>query len=84
MKEVLIDTDILWYYFKGDMHVVEKFEEYLLSYTTINVSIISYYEILCGLKHKDEKKKMRLFESFIASNNLLHISKNSASISAEK
>ena len=84
MNEVLTDTDILSYYFKGDKQVVAKFEEYLLSYPTINISIISYYEILGGLKHKDAKKQIQLFENFISENNLLSISKDSASISAEK
>ena len=46
MKETLIDTDILSYYFKGDTQVVENFQEYLESYSYINIPIITYYEIL--------------------------------------
>jgi tRNA(fMet)-specific endonuclease VapC len=84
MNEVLIDTDILSYYFKGDKIVVGRFEEYLQIYPVLNISIITYYEILGGLKHKDAKKQIQQFETFISSNNLLYVTKTSASISAEK
>lgn len=84
MKKALIDTDILSYYFKGDEHVVAKFEEYFSIHPTFNISIITYFEILSGLKYKDAKKQISQFESFVSSNNLLYVTKDSASISAEK
>jgi len=84
MNEALIDTDILSYYFKGDRKVFAKFEEYLSTYEFINISIITYFEILGGLKHKDAQNQIKLFENFIDSNNLLYITKNSTAISAEK
>lgn len=84
MKETLIDTDILSYYFKGDKKVVKKFEEYIQAYLTINLSIITYYEILSGLRYKDAKKQIQRFENFVSANNLLFVTKTSASFSAEK
>jgi tRNA(fMet)-specific endonuclease VapC len=56
MKEALIDTDILSYYFKGSKKVIEKFIEYLEYYSNINLSTITYYEILSGLKYKKSYK----------------------------
>ncbi len=52
MNRVLIDTDILSYYFKGDEIVVEHFEHYLQYYDLIEISLISYYEIVSGLLAK--------------------------------
>lgn len=83
MTEALVDTDILSYYFKGDPNVVAKFKEYLNEFDQINISIITYYEILGGLKFKKADKQIREFEEFINNNNIVHISEESASLSGE-
>lgn len=49
MNRALIDTDILSYYFKGDQIVVENFQKYLTNYDIIEISLITYYEIMSGL-----------------------------------
>ncbi len=58
MKPALIDTDILSMFLKGNTKVKENFKNHLKSYNYINFSIITYYEILSGLKHKDANKKI--------------------------
>jgi len=45
MNRALIDTDILSYYFKGDLEVVKNFEKYLNHYGIIEISLITYYEL---------------------------------------
>ena len=50
MKPVLIDTDILSMFLRKHRKVVAKFEKYLREYDSINISIITYYEIVSGLK----------------------------------
>jgi hypothetical protein len=52
VTEALIDTDILSFYFKGDPNVIAKFRDYLKEFDQINISIITFYEIVGGLKHK--------------------------------
>lgn len=49
MNRALIDTDILSYYFKGDAKVVANFQKYLAKYEIIEISLITYYEIMSGL-----------------------------------
>lgn len=39
MNRVLIDTDILLYYFKGDSDVVRNFSIYLDQYDLIEISL---------------------------------------------
>lgn len=82
MTEALVDTDILSFYFKGDISVVERFSEYLNEFDQINISI-TYYEVLGGLKFKKAEKQIRDFEEFINNNNIIHLSEESTRISSD-
>jgi tRNA(fMet)-specific endonuclease VapC len=82
MKQSLIDTDILSMFFKGNSKVKEKFNIYLKSYKEINFSIITYYEIISGLKHRDAKKQMDIFLEFASQSNILPLTTYSTEISA--
>jgi len=58
MNRVLIDTDILSYYFKGDKAVVANFKNHLQQNDLIEISIITYYEFVGGLLAKDAMKQL--------------------------
>ena len=83
MTEALVDTDILSFYFKGDPNVVERFQDYLKDFDQINVSIVTCFEVLAGLKFKSAEKQIQDFEEFVTNNNIIHISETSAKISAD-
>lgn len=83
MNRVLIDTDILSYYFKGHQNVVHNFSYYLESFELIEISIITYYEIVSGLLSKDAFKQLELFEEFVSDNIVIPITERSCKISAE-
>ena len=83
MTEALIDTDILSYYFRGDIKVVAKVIKYLKEFEQINLSIITYYEIVGGLKFKKAEKQILDFEEFVNNNTIIHISEYSAKISGD-
>ena len=83
MNRVLIDTDILSYYFKGDKRVLSNFETYLGYYELIEISIITYYEIVGGLLAKNALKQLSVFEDFVAENIVIPMTESSAKISAE-
>ncbi|HKL32013.1 MAG TPA: type II toxin-antitoxin system VapC family toxin [Tangfeifania sp.] len=83
MDKALIDTDILSYYFKGDAIVVNKFQKYLENYETIEISIITYYEIMSGLLAKNAFKQLAVFEDFISANIVVPLTNKSSEISAE-
>lgn len=83
MTESLVDTDILSFYFKGDQKVIEHFNNYLKEFDVINISIITYYEILGGLKFKKAQKQVKEFEDFVNNNTIIHISEESAKISGD-
>ena len=83
MTESLVDTDILSFYFKGDSKVVAKFNDYLKEFDVINISIITYYEILGGLKFKKAERQIKEFEEFVSNNTIIHISEQSAKLSGD-
>ncbi|MFZ2727819.1 MAG: type II toxin-antitoxin system VapC family toxin [Methylococcaceae bacterium] len=84
MKVALIDTDILSLYFRDNQNVVENFSRYLTQHDCINISIITYYEILSGLKHCDANKQIESFLQFVAQNNIVPLTTEAIDISAEK
>jgi tRNA(fMet)-specific endonuclease VapC len=83
MKPSLIDTDILSLFFKKHHRVTACFSSCLTQYNKINFSIITYYEIVSGLKHRDANKKMTLFLEFASKNTVLPLSKESVTISGD-
>lgn len=83
MKASLIDTNILSNFFRGHPRVVSRFEEYLNEYETFNVSVITYYEIASGLKHRDAHNQLEKFQKFISQNTLLPLTPKAVDIAAE-
>ena len=83
MNRVLIDTDILSYYFKGNKTVIENFEKYLQHYDLIEISLITYYEIVGGLLAKNALKQLSIFENFVIDNLVIPMTEYSTKISAE-
>jgi len=51
VRPSLIDTDIFSFMLKRDTIVLENIQKYLKEFARLNISIISYYEILSGLKY---------------------------------
>ena len=83
MNRALIDTDILSYYFKGDPIVVNNFKKYLSDYEIIEISIITYYEIMSGLLYKNALKQLEIFNDFVFENIVIALTEESCKISSE-
>ena len=83
MNRVLIDTDILSYYFKGDEIVVKNFEKYLQVYDLLEISLLTYYEITSGLLAKNALKQLSIFDDFVVGNIVIPVTEKSARISSE-
>ena len=64
MRKSLLDTSILIAFLRGEEDVVAKVEEYLEEFDRLSLSIITYYEILRGLKYVGNEKKLRDFEEY--------------------
>jgi tRNA(fMet)-specific endonuclease VapC len=66
----------LSYYFKGDEIVIRNFD-------LLEISLITYYEVVGGLLAKGALKQLNVFEDFVAENIVVPMTDKSAKISAE-
>jgi tRNA(fMet)-specific endonuclease VapC len=83
VRPSLIDTDILSLFFRNNPEVTARFSSYLEQYGIVNISIVTYYEIVSGLKHRDARKQMASFMEFASENRVLPITESSVAVSAE-
>ena len=84
MTEVILDTDILSFFLKGNSKVFLKFQKYLETYNYINISIITYYEILSGLNFNGAVKQLEVFDNFCLQNKVLNLTTESIKASSAK
>jgi len=71
MKKSLLDTSIFIAFLKGEKSVVSKMEVYLDYFDELSLSIITYYEILRGLKYIGNKKELGDFENLMDKSELI-------------
>ena len=83
MKRCTLDTNIITAFLKNDLRVVERVSNYLELFDKLTINIISYYEILRGLKDLGNQEKLRSFEDFIQENELVLIRKETVEKAAE-
>ncbi len=83
MKPALVDTNILSLFFRNQPLVIKNFDAYIQEYGKINISIITYYEIVSGLKHRDAHKQLTSFLEFVSYNTVLPLTTDSTTISGD-
>ena len=83
MKRCTLDTNIITAFLKNDSRVVERVSDYLEFFDKLTINIISYYEILRGLKDLGNEEKLRRFDNFIQENELIFITKDIIEKAAE-
>ena len=83
MKPTLIDTDILSMYFRGNETVKANLDKYIEQHGKANFSIVTYYEIISGLKKRDAIKQLDSFLGFASQNTIQFLTEESATISAD-
>lgn len=75
MKRCTLDTNIITAFLKKDLRIVRKVSDYLEYFDRLTINIISYYEILRGLKDLGNVEKLKKFEEFVQENELVSIRK---------
>ena len=83
MKKCTLDTNIITAFLKKDSNVVQRVSDYLEHFDNLAINIISYYEILRGLKDLGNDEKLGKFEEFIEENELISIGKNTMQKASE-
>jgi len=82
LDEALIDSDILSLFFRGHAEVGENVRRYLDLRPSLNLSILTYYEILRGLEHVGSRRRVAAFEEWIALNRVIPMDIEVAKIAA--
>ena len=83
MKKALIDTNIISAFMRGDPSVIQKVGKYLRFHATLSVSVITYYEIIRGLKALSNNNKLNAFKKFMSSCEVLDLDSLTAEKAAE-
>jgi tRNA(fMet)-specific endonuclease VapC len=68
---------------KGTPVVIKNFEKYLDHFDILEISLITYYEIISGLLAKNAFKQLNIFEEFISENLVLPLTEEAVKFSAE-
>ncbi len=83
MRRCTLDTNIITAFLKNDLRVVKKVSDYLEFFDKLTINIISYYEILRGLKDLGNEEKLKRFEEFIQENEFVSIRRETIERAAE-
>ncbi len=87
MKQAILDTDTISYYFRNNSLAIQKVDKFLKEFGLINISVVTYYEVMNGLLYKDAKAQLPKFERFAELNNVIPLTldaaRNAASIYAD-
>lgn len=83
MKRCTLDTNIISAFLKKDLRVVSRVSDYLEFFDRLTINIISYYEILRGLKDLGNEEKIKKFEEFVQENEFISIGKDAVIKAAE-
>jgi tRNA(fMet)-specific endonuclease VapC len=65
VNKALLDTNILSYFFRGNVPVTTRIEEYSQQYDRLTFSILSYYAIKSGLLYRDARNILSQFEELV-------------------
>ena len=82
MSKVLLDTDTLSYFLKGNELVLHSATAYLAKHDCFTISIITSYEIMSGLEAKGAKQQLKLFKKFLKDNEVLNLTEDTIAISS--
>ncbi|MEZ4884509.1 MAG: type II toxin-antitoxin system VapC family toxin [Chitinophagales bacterium] len=82
MKQAILDTDTVSYYFRDHTKVIEKIDTYLVEHGFVHISVVTYYEIMNGLMYKDARRQLAKFERFVRLNNVIPLTLTSAKVAA--
>lgn len=82
MSLVLLDTDTLTYFLKGNTTVLAHAIQYMRQYGQLDISLVTQYEVLHGLLYRDAKTQLPRFEQMLSRHQVLPLTSESVRISA--
>jgi len=83
MQKVLLDSNMISYFLRGEPSVIRELEKYQEYFEQITFSILTYYEIVSGLKYRDSRKLLNIFEELASESEILGFDQDTAKIASE-
>ena len=71
MNKRLLDTDTLIEFFRNHPAVVKRVSAYLQDHDQLSISIVTYYEVLRGLRYVNVESQLTALENFVVDNEIL-------------
>jgi tRNA(fMet)-specific endonuclease VapC len=66
MNRYLLDTDVISFYLRGQVSVVQRVMQYLQHHSQLELSVMSYYELRRGLVQIGATQRLQTLETFVA------------------
>ena len=66
MNRYLLDTDVISFYLRGQVSVVQRVMQYLQHHSQLELSVMSYYELRRGLVQIGATRRLQALETFVA------------------
>lgn len=82
-RNVVVDSDIISYFLKGDERVIENWEAYTREFGFLYLSAVNVFEVLSGLQTINATNKIEKLNEIIEENTTLDVTEDSARISAD-
>ena len=83
MQKVLLDSNMISYFLRGEPSVIAELEKYQEYFEKITFSILTYYEIVSGLKYRDSRKLLTIFEELASESEIVGFEQDTAKIASE-
>ena len=83
MQKVLLDSNMISYFLRGEPSVIAELQKYREYFEQITFSILTYYEIVSGLKYRDSKKLLTIFEELASESEIIGFDQDTAKIASE-
>jgi tRNA(fMet)-specific endonuclease VapC len=81
MNKYILDTDTLSEFIRGNKKVTQNVAAYI-GKEQMNLSVITYYEILSGFFYRDARNQLTRFEELVSINKILQLNTRAAKIAA--
>jgi tRNA(fMet)-specific endonuclease VapC len=71
MRQRLLDTDIFSYVLRRREPAASRAQAYIHTHGSLSISVISYYEVLRGMRYSNASRLLDTFERYAATNPVL-------------
>jgi tRNA(fMet)-specific endonuclease VapC len=83
VKPCILDTDVLMPLFKGTNSVVERAREHRNQFGSLNITIVTYYEVMKGHEFVRARERQAAFEEFCQLNQVLPLDRSACQSAAK-